>query len=124
MIGLEVTHQAIIEPGDVEVWRSLGEVGAFAASLMDHFVGYHIENFGWPGAPLHDAVTIAHLIEPGLVTTTPMAVQIETESTLCRGRTVADQMGVTGVTPNARVGLGVDRDRFVTLMTQHLALLA
>jgi len=124
MIGLEVTHQAVIEPSDVENWRRLGEVGSFAASLMDHFVGYHIETFDWPGAPLHDAVTIAHLIEPGLVVTQPMAVQIETESSLCRGRTVADQMGVTGVTPNAQVGVGIDRDRFVTLMTNHLAFLS
>lgn len=124
MIGLEVTHQAVIEPSDVEDWRKLGEVGSFAASLMDHFVGYHIETFGWPGAPLHDAVAIAHLIDPGLVATQPMAVQIETESALCRGRTVADQMGVTGVTPNAQVGVGIDRDRFVTLMTNHLAFLS
>lgn len=124
MIGLEVTHQAIIEPDDVERWRGFGGVGEFAAQLMDHFVGYHQDTFGWPGAPLHDAVTIAHLIEPGLVKTLPMAVDVETESELCRGRTVVDQMGVTGVTPNAQVGVGVNRNRFVTLMTEHLAFLS
>jgi len=124
MIGLEVTHEAIVTPSDIEVWRELGAIGEFVAAMMDHFVGFHISEFGWPGAPLHDAVTIAHLIDPSLVRTQDMNVQIEVDSPLCRGRTVADELGVTGVASNAEVGLEIDRDRFVTLVTEHLSLLA
>jgi purine nucleosidase len=50
-----------------------------------------------------------------------MNVQIETESPLCIGRTVADRWAVTGLAPNAAVGLDIDRDRFVTLLMGHLA---
>jgi len=119
-----VTHEAIVTPSDIEVWRELGAIGEFVAAMMDHFVGFHISEFGWPGAPLHDAVTIAHLIDPSLVRTQDMNVQIEVDSPLCRGRTVADELGVTGVASNAEVGLEIDRDRFVTLVTEHLSLLA
>ncbi len=73
--------------------------------------------------PIHDAVTIAHLIDPTLVSTLAMNVQIETESPLCLGRTVADRWAVTGLEPNASVGLGIDRDRFVTMLLDHISAL-
>jgi inosine-uridine nucleoside N-ribohydrolase len=39
------------------------------------------------------------------------------------GRTVADRWSVTGLEPNACVGLDIDRDRFVTLLMQHISAL-
>lgn len=123
MIGLEVTHEAWLDLGHADLLRGTTRSGQFVAELLDHFVGFHQDRFGWPGAPIHDAVTIAHLIDPTLVETQEMNVQIETQSPLCLGRTVCDRWGVTGETPNAAVGLDIDRDRFVTLLLQALATL-
>ena len=97
MIGLEVTHRAWLTDEHADALRSTGRTGRFVAELLDHFVGFHQERFGWEGGPIHDAVTIAHLIDPTLVTALPMNVQIETESPLCIGRTVADRWSVTGL---------------------------
>lgn len=123
MIGLEVTHEAWLDLGHADRLRGATPAGQFVAELLDHFVGFHQERFGWPGAPIHDAVTIAHLIDPTLVETVEMNVQIETVSALCLGRTVCDRWGVTDAEPNAAVGLGIDRDRFVTLLLRELATL-
>jgi pyrimidine-specific ribonucleoside hydrolase len=123
MIGLEVTHEAWLDLGHADLLRGTTPSGQFVAELLDHFVGFHQERFGWPGAPIHDAVTIAHLIDPTLVETVAMNVQIETESPLCLGRTVCDRWAVTDAEPNAAVGLGIDRDRFVTLLLRGLATL-
>lgn len=120
MIGLEVTHRAWLTDEHADFLRDTGDVGAFVAELLDHFVGFHQERFGWEGAPIHDAVTIAHLIDPSLITALPMNVQIETESALCSGRTVADRWSVTGLPANALVGLDIDRDRFVTMLVDRL----
>ena len=120
MIGLEVTHRAWLTDEHADFLRDTGDVGAFVAELLDHFVGFHQERFGWEGAPIHDAVTIAHLIDPTLITALPMNVQIETESALCSGRTVADRWSVTGLPANALVGLDIDRDRFVTMLVDRL----
>lgn len=120
MIGLEVTHQAWLTDEHADLLRGQSAVGTFVAELLDHFVGFHQERFGWEGAPIHDAVTIAHLIDPTLVQTLPMNVQIEVESPLCVGRTVADRWNVTGLEPNAFVGLGIDRPRFVDLLMARL----
>jgi pyrimidine-specific ribonucleoside hydrolase len=120
MIGLEVTHRAWLGDEHAAYLRDRGPVGRFVAELLDHFVGFHQERFDWPGAPIHDAVTIAHLIDPTLVTALPMNVRVETESALNIGRTVADRWSVTGQEPNALVGLDIDRDRFVTLLMDRL----
>jgi len=123
MIGLEVTHQAWLTDEHAEALRGTGDAGQFVAELLDHFVGFHQRRFGWEGGPIHDAVTIAHLIDPTLVSTLAINVQIETESPLCLGRTVADRWSVTGLPANASVGLGIDRDRFVTLLMDRISAL-
>jgi pyrimidine-specific ribonucleoside hydrolase len=120
MIGLEVTHQAWLTDEHADLLRGASATGTFVAELLDHFVGFHQERFGWEGAPIHDAVTIAHLIDPTLVQTQGMNVQIEVASPLCMGRTVADRWNVTGLPTNARVGLGIDRPRFVDLLMARL----
>ncbi len=123
MIGLEVTHKAWLTDAHADALRGTGRAGRFVAELLDHFVGFHQRRFGWEGGPIHDAVTIAHLIDPTLVTTLPMNVQIETESPLCLGRTVADRWSVTDREPNAAVGLDIDRNRFVTMLLAHIGAL-
>jgi pyrimidine-specific ribonucleoside hydrolase len=123
MIGLEVTHQAWLADEHADALRGRGDCGQFVAELLDHFVGFHQERFGWEGAPIHDAVTIAHLIDPTLVTTVLANVEVDLESELCVGRTVVDRWRVTERTPNCHVGLGIDRDRFVTLLMDRLVTL-
>ena len=123
MIGLEVTHEAWLSDEHADALRGTTRAGQFVAELLDHFVGFHQERFGWEGAPIHDAVTIAHLIDPTLVTTLDANVQIETESPLCIGRTVVDRWSVTDREPNALVGLNIDRNRFVTMLLEHLSTL-
>ena len=123
MIGLEVTHEAWLSDEHADTLRGTNRAGQFVAELLDHFVGFHQERFGWEGAPIHDAVTIAHLIDPTLVTTVAANVQIETESPLCIGRTVVDRWAVTDREPNALVGLHIARNRFVTMLLEHLSTL-
>ena len=120
MIGLEVTHRAWLDDTHADALRGTTACGQFVAELLDHFVAFHQERFGWPGAPIHDAVTIAHLIDPTLVATMAMNVRIETESELTVGRTVCDRWEVTGLPANAEVGLDIDRERFVGLLMDRL----
>jgi pyrimidine-specific ribonucleoside hydrolase len=124
MIGLEVTHEAWLDDSHANELRGTGACGDFVAELLDHFVGFHQDRFGWQGAPIHDAVTIAHLIDPSLVTTIFTNVTIETESELTVGRTVVDVYSVTEKPANTHVGTHIDRDRFVTLLMSRLATLS
>ena len=120
MIGLDVTHQALLGADVEERLRATGRVGAFVADLNVYFTRYHRETYGWEGAPIHDAVAVAHLIRPGLVETRHRNVEVELESELCRGRTVVDLWKRTDRPPNVHVGVAVDVDAFFELLVDRI----
>jgi inosine-uridine nucleoside N-ribohydrolase len=123
MIGLDVTHGALLTPAWAERFREAGRVGTFVAELVEFFKQYHARTYGWHGAPIHDAVALAHAFRPGIVTTERMNVEIEVESELTRGRTVADRWHRTGRPENADVGVEIDADAFFELLLERIATL-
>ncbi len=120
MIGLDVTHRAVTTPELQDRLRATGTIGAFVADLIDFFAVYHRETYGWDGAPIHDAVAVAHVVRPGLVTTIESNVEIELESDLCRGRTVVDRWKRTDRPANARVGVDLDAAGFFDLLVERI----
>jgi inosine-uridine nucleoside N-ribohydrolase len=123
MVGLDVTHQALLGPAEEAKLREAGRVGAFVAELNVFFSRYHRETYGWEGAPIHDAVALAHVIRPELVETRRRNVEIELESDLTRGRTVVDLWNRTDREPNANVAVELDRDGFFELLIERIATL-
>ena len=120
MSGLDVTHKADAGPAQRERLRSLGRVGLVAAELLEFFAATYEGVFGFDAPPLHDAVAVAVVLEPALLETRPMRVDVECESELTRGETVCDFYGVTGKPPNAEVGVGLDREGFFELLYRSL----
>ena len=123
MMGLDVTHQALLGPDVEKRMRAAGRVGSFVADLNVYFTRYHHETYGWDGAPIHDAVAVAYLIRSELVETCHRNVAIELESELCRGRTVVDLWRRTERPPNAHVGVRLDSDAFFDLLVERIATL-
>ena len=123
MIGLDVTHQALLTPPIAERLRATGKTGTFVAELVEFFSRYHRETYGWDGAPIHDVVAVGHVIRTGLVETKRRNVEIEVESELCRGRTVVDLWNRTDRPANAHVGVGIDAAGFFELLVERIAAL-
>jgi pyrimidine-specific ribonucleoside hydrolase len=120
MIGLDVTHRALMTAEHVERLRASGPIGRFVAELHDYFVAFHRETYGFEGAPIHDAVAVAHVLRPGLVETVHRHVDVDCESELCRGRTVVDLWRRTGKEPNAEVGRDIDAPAFLELLCERI----
>jgi inosine-uridine nucleoside N-ribohydrolase len=120
MIGLDVTHKAVTGPDVQRRLRAGGSIGVFVAELVDYFTVYHRQTYGWEGAPIHDAVAIAHLVRPGLVETKLRNVEVERVSELCRGRTVVDLWLRTGRPANAHVGVDLDAEAFFDLLVERI----
>ena len=120
MSGLDVTHQADAGSAEREALRSLGRVGGVVAELMEFFAATYERTFGFKTSPLHDPVAVAAVMEPSLLKTRPMRVDVECESELTRGETVCDFYGITGKTPNAEVGVELDREGFFELLYRVL----
>jgi inosine-uridine nucleoside N-ribohydrolase len=121
MIGLDVTHKALMTAAQAERLRISGDPGRLVAELYDFFVEYHRRTYGHGGAPIHDAVAIAQVLRPGIVETLPRHVDVDCESQLCRGRTVVDLWCRTGSDPNADVGVDLDADGFLELLCERIA---
>jgi pyrimidine-specific ribonucleoside hydrolase len=118
---LEVTHAALFRNADIPRVEALGtQTGRVFADLLRFFAIFHRERYGWDGSPIHDAVAVARLVVPGLVREIPYRVDVETESELTRGRTVVDLHGLRGLPPNARVGVEIDRPRFIDLLVDAI----
>jgi inosine-uridine nucleoside N-ribohydrolase len=120
MSGLDVTHQAGAGRTERENLRSLGRVGVVVAELLEFFASTYESVFGFDAPPLHDAVAVAAVLEPRLLKTRSMRVEVECESELTRGETVCDFYGVTGEPPNAEVGVELDREGFFELLYRTL----
>jgi inosine-uridine nucleoside N-ribohydrolase len=117
MVGLDVTNKARLGFDEIENIDKLdGRVSRVVAPLLRFFAQANRDVFGFDGAPLHDALAVAHLIEPGVIKTRKMNVEIETDGELTRGRTVADVYGVTGRPANTDVAQEVDSDLFKELL--------
>jgi inosine-uridine nucleoside N-ribohydrolase len=123
MIGLDVTHKALFDSGHAEQLRGAGKVGKAVAELADFFLEFHRQRYRFDGAPIHDAMAVAHVIDPTLVETLHCNIAIETESQFCDGRTVVDRWLVTDQPRNARAGIDVDAERFLQLLVERIAAL-
>jgi len=122
MAGLDVTHQALVLPADVARLDGLGtRTGRVVADLMRFFAIHHRDRYGWDGPPIHDAVAVGVLVAPWLIERRRMRIDVETGDGLTRGRTVGDEHGVTGLAPNAEIGVDVDRAAFLDLVVDAVA---
>jgi pyrimidine-specific ribonucleoside hydrolase len=120
MVGLDVTHPALLLDADAEHLRASGRTGQMVAELYDFFHRFHRDTYGFGGSPIHDAVALAYVYRPELIETKRCHVAIECGSELTRGRTVVDLWRRTGEEPNAHVGVGIDGRAFVHLLLERL----
>jgi len=72
-----------------------------------------------PGTPIHDAVAVAQVVNPDLLTVEHCHVDVDCGS-LSRGRTLVDRFHVTGLDPNVHVATAIDRG-FTSWMTERIA---
>lgn len=122
MCGLDVTHQALVTPAVVERLRALGTpVGDMSVELMRFFATTYRELFGFEGPPLHDPVAVARVVDPTLVRTARVNVEIETRGDWTAGATVVDLARRTGREANADVALELDVERFWDLVVGAIA---
>ncbi len=126
MIGLDVTHQALLDRVAAQALRDLGTAsGRIAAELTDYALDRNLEWSGATTTAIHDAVAIAHLVVPDLVSVARYHVVVDTTDGPARGRTVCDglpyRLRRLGRVPNADVGIVIDRGRFERLLLDAFA---
>ncbi len=121
MVGLDVTNRAIMTMEDIEKLNNPGgRVSDVVVPLLRFFAKANKDIFNLPGAPLHDALAVASVIDPEVIKTKHRRVDIETSGELTRGMTLVDIYQVTGKVPNADVALDLDNGKFVSMMSSAI----
>lgn len=121
MMGLDLTRQAKATREVIEKMKTIdNKASKLFVDIMEFFTKTQREVFGWEAPPTHDPTTIAYLIDPSIIETKPMHVEIELRSPTSYGRTICDYFGVTGKEPNAEVATKLDFDKFWNLIYETL----
>jgi inosine-uridine nucleoside N-ribohydrolase len=122
MVGLDVTHRALITDEHTERMRGSGRVGKVVAELMDFYARFHRRRYAdLDGSPMHDPVCVAHLIDPTLMDVRDAFIEVDCTTGPSWGRTNVDWRGREHFgAPNAKVGLDIDGPRFAELIVERI----
>ncbi len=89
----------------------------YLADALRFYMEFHSRYDGFYGAFVHDPLAVAAALDPSLVRTEALAVDVELGGTLTSGETVADWRRVWGRPPNLDVAVeadvGIFFDRFI-----------
>ena len=149
-LGLDVTEQARVLPEDVvRIARRAGStpddsialargedpmlatrsvasspIVRYIADALRFYMEFHARYDGFYGAFIHDPLAVAAALDPGLVTTEPLHVDVETRGSLTTGMTVADRRRLTGKPPNLDVAVGANIAEFMDRLVERIGGLA
>lgn len=122
MAPLDLSHLMRSTHERLERIRAIGNrSGQAVYDMLSFSERFDLKKYQMDGAPLHDPCVMAYLIDPSLFEGRHINVEIETESELTLGMTVADYWRVTDRKANVQFLRSGDADRFYALLTERLA---
>ena len=125
LIPLDATHKALVSTERSRRLEGLGTTAGLAASrFIDQRIRAYDANQPMEelnAAPVHDALCVAFMLDPTVVTTLFRHVDVETNGALTVGRTVVDTHRRNLKDPNCHVAFGADREKFCEFLESTLA---
>jgi inosine-uridine nucleoside N-ribohydrolase len=136
MVGSDVGERTLILRKHIaELQSAHMPEGDFVAKLADFYVT-RSEKSGYQGAAMYDPLAVGVVIDPTVVSTKEMHVDVETKGEFTRGETVANRMGsnennvlhgdhyeidgVIELKPNSKVAIASDADKFLKLFIARI----
>ncbi|MBA3947051.1 MAG: nucleoside hydrolase [Herpetosiphonaceae bacterium] len=124
LVPLDATHRALVSTEDVEQLRALGTPAGDIAAM---FISTRISGYDMTqpmsrlgAAPVHDALCVCAIIDPTIITTKFINVDVETKGELTDGRTVCDVYHRSKSEPNMHVAFDADAPKFVRMLLEIL----
>lgn len=136
MVGLDVGDKTLLSQKYLDqLGRTHGPVNDFIYAVAKYLIALSAQ-FNSPGTPMYDPLAVGVAIDATLVKAPEMHVDVETKGEFTRGETVANRHGyiernvlhgdryviegVDRVTPNAKVCVDVEADRFLQLFVSRI----
>jgi purine nucleosidase len=136
MAGLDVGNMTLFTRKHLaQLAKTHGPENDFMVQVNTFLVDLS-EKFGSPGSPMYDSLAIGTAIDPTIMKTEAMRVEVETRGEFSRGETVANRHnefeknvlhgdhyvieGLEKVTPNVQVCTRVESERFIQLFISRV----
>ncbi|MCQ1950622.1 MULTISPECIES: nucleoside hydrolase [Arthrobacter] len=121
MVGLDLTHQALATDEVAERIAAVGTKPAkFVGELLDFFGEAYKDAQGFDFPPVHDPCAVAYVIDPSVMTTRRVPLDVELTGTLTLGMTVADFRAPAPADCNTSVAVDLDHRKFWDLVVDAL----
>jgi inosine-uridine nucleoside N-ribohydrolase len=125
LIPLDVTERVCLDSMEVkDLAQAMAEpLGMFLSDVTEKAMEYMREVRGKAAILLHDPLAVGVAVDPTIVTTTSLHVDVETHDGITRGMTLADLRPIRDdlkQSPNLRVALEVASERFLSFFEQRL----
>ena len=125
LVPLDATHKALVSLEDCARLRELHTPAATAtATFVERRIRGYDENQPMSrhgAAPVHDALCVAYLVKPAILTTSRYFVDVEVQGEATVGETIVDVAGRSGREPNMAVAFDADEQAFVEMLLKTFA---
>ena len=121
MCGLDVTHRAVATDAVIQRVSDLGTApAAFVTELLQFFTQSYLDVQGFTAPPVHDPVAVARVIDPTIVRTVPVPIDVELGGSLTLGMTVTDFRFPRPSDSHTHAAVELDHARFWDLIVAAL----
>ncbi|MDL2334486.1 MAG: nucleoside hydrolase [Chloroflexota bacterium] len=130
VLGLDVTEHAKFMPDHLaQLHATAGNPQAnrvlqFIDDALRFYMEFHSRYDGFYGAFIHDPLAVASALDPALLKTEALAVQVELDGKLTSGETVTDWRRVWNRPPNLEIGVSADIETFFARFVERVGGLA
>ena len=123
VIPLDVTHQVAVMRKEME-YRAKRRASRAAIAILkftESYMKYHFDTQGFDGGYLHDPMAVGVAIDPSLVETREVHIDVESKGAFTRGMTVSDLREHHDLSrTTVDVAVAIDRERFLKLFHDRL----
>ncbi len=126
LVSLDATHRALVSIDDAKRLCELGTPAGEAAGrfVLQRIAGYEatqpiLHRSGV--APIHDALAVCAIIDPTILTTEFISVDVEVNAELSVGRSVCDFRSRPGKPANVHFATDADEPKFVAMLLDILS---
>lgn len=127
MVGLDVTHQVVLDQALFErIREGNSRVGQFMHDAVQFYMRFYGSIRGIKGCYGHDVSAVAYVIDPTLFQTLEGSICVATEG-VAMGQTIMDRHGLSSYAlknwnhrPKQKACLGVDAERLIVLFESSM----
>jgi purine nucleosidase len=121
MVGLDLTHEALATPSVATAIAAVGTGPArFVGELLEFFGHTYRDQQGFEYPPVHDPCAVAFVIDPTVMETVRVPLDVELTGTLTLGMTVADFRAPAPDDCTTQVARKLDHPKFWGLVVDAL----